>query len=130
MSETRIKVWLSKTSKVTSSTPNLCNLQQTTEIFKENVKRAHHQALIWQSVQTEYPDDLDITEYGWVKGYLQVILPYEVELAPNSILRLVKCGFQSSSPYNSCRVCIYCYKNTNCAIFCGCYNQGCSKSSS
>ena len=41
MSETRLKVWLSKTGKG-SSTPKLCTLPPTTEAFKENVKRAHH----------------------------------------------------------------------------------------
>ena len=35
VSETRLKVWLSKTGKG-SSTPKLCTLPPTTEVFKEN----------------------------------------------------------------------------------------------
>ncbi len=50
MSEARFKVWLSKTGKA-SSTPKLCTLPPTTEAFKENVKRAHHHALVWQSLE-------------------------------------------------------------------------------
>ena len=134
MSETRIKVWLSKTSRASSSTPKLCTLPPTTEAFKENVKRAHRQTLIWQSIQTEYPDNLDVMEYGWVedhqnKSLLPIILPNNVELAPKSILRLVKCGCQSSFPCSS-RICSCCSANMKCTIFCDCYNQGCCNSSS
>ena len=53
-SETRLKVWLSKTGK-RSSTPKLCTLSPTTEAFKENVKRAQHQALVWQSLKAQNP---------------------------------------------------------------------------
>ena len=65
-SETRLKVWLSKTGKG-SSTPNLCTLPPKTEAFKENVKRAHNQALAWQSLEAQNPPELESTEYGWVK---------------------------------------------------------------
>ena len=59
MSETRLKVWLSKTGKG-SSTPKLCTLPPTTKAFKENVKRA----LVWQSLEAQNPPELDSTEYG------------------------------------------------------------------
>ena len=65
ISETRLKVWLSKTGKG-SSTPKLCTLPPTTEAFKGNVKRAHHQVLVWQSLEAQNPPELDSTEYGWV----------------------------------------------------------------
>ena len=58
MSETRLKVWLSKTGKG-SSTPKLCTLLPTIEAFKGNVKRAHHQALVWQSLQAPNQPELD-----------------------------------------------------------------------
>ncbi|KAG1683171.1 Glutamate receptor U1 [Nymphon striatum] len=66
MPETRLKVWLSQTGKG-SSTPKLCTLPPTTEAFKENVKRAHYQALVWRSLEAQNPPELDSTEYGWVK---------------------------------------------------------------
>ena len=96
MSETRLKVSLSKTGEG-SSTPNLCTLPPTTKAFKENVKRVHHHAMVWQSQEAQNPPELDSTEYGWVKNYqdkcLQpVTLPDEVELVPEMVLRLIKCG--------------------------------------
>ena len=66
MSERRVKAWLSKTGKG-SSIPKLCTLPPTTEAVKENVKIAHHLALIWQSLETQNPPELDSTEYGWEK---------------------------------------------------------------
>ena len=66
MSEIRLKAWLSERGKGLS-TPKLCTLPPTTEVFKENVKRAHRQALVWQSLEAQNPPELDSTEYGWVK---------------------------------------------------------------
>ena len=128
MSETRLKVWLSKTGKG-SSTPKLCTLPPTTEAFKENVKRAHHQALVWQSLEAQNPPELDSTEYGWVKDdqnkpLQPVTLPDEVELAPEMVLRLIKCGCHSTTPCSS-RACSCNSANMKCTIFCACYNQGC-----
>ena len=129
MSEARVKVWLSKTGKGSSSTPKLCTLPPTTEAFEENVKRAHHQALIWQSLQVHNPPELDSTEYGWVKddqnkSLQPVILPDEVKLAPEMIRRLNRCGCHSSAPCSS-RACSCNSANMKCTIFCVCYNQGC-----
>ena len=39
-----------------------------TEAFKENVKRAHNQALVWQSLEAQNPPEVESTEYGWVNG--------------------------------------------------------------
>lgn len=128
MSEARLKVWLSKTGKGLS-TPKLCTLPPTTDAFKENVKRAHHQALVWSSLREPNPPELDSTEYGWVKNdqnaTLQpVTLPDEVELAPEMVLRLLKCGCHSTTPCSS-RACSCNTANMKCTLFCACYNQGC-----
>ena len=105
ISETRLKVWLSKTGKG-SSTPKLCTLPPTTEAFKGNVKRAYHQVLVWQSLEAQNPPELDSTEYGWVnddqnKSLQPVTLPDEVELVPEMVLRLIKCGCHSTTPCSS-----------------------------
>ena len=123
LSETRLKVWLSKTGKG-SSTPKLCALP-----FKESVKRAHHQALVWQSLEAQNPPELDSTEYGWVKdgqnkSLQPVTLPDEVELVPEMVLRLIKYGCHSTTPCSS-RACSYNYTNMKCTIVCAWYNQGC-----
>ena len=127
-SETRLKVWLSKTGKG-SSTPNLCTLPPKTEAFKENVERAHNQALAWQSLEAQNPPELDSTEYGWVnddqnKSLQPVTLPDEVELVPEMVLRLIKCGCHSNTPCSSSAYSCN-YANMKCTIFCACYNQGC-----
>ena len=106
MSETRLKVWLSSTSTGKgSSTPKLCTLPPTTEAFKEN-ERAHHQALVWQSLEAKNPPELDSTEHGWEKEHqimsLQpVTLPDEVKLVPEMVLCLIKCGCHSTTPCSS-----------------------------
>jgi len=128
MSETRLKVWLSQTGKG-SSTPKLCTLPPTTEAFKENVKRAHYQALVWRSLEAQNPPELDSTEYGWVKddqnkSLQPVTLPDEVQLAPEMVLRLIKCGCHSTTPCSS-RACSCNSANMKCTIFCACYNQDC-----
>ena len=128
MLETRLKVWLSKTGKG-SSTPKLCTLLPTTEAFKENVKRAHNQAFAWQSLEAQNPSELDSTEYGWVnddqnKSLQLVPLPDEVELVPEMVLRLIKCGCHSTTPCSSI-ACRCNYANMKCTISCACYSQGC-----
>ena len=128
MSETMLKVRLSKTGKG-SSTPKLCTWPPKTEAFKENVKIAHNQALVWQSLEAQNPPELDSTEYGWVnddqnKSLQPVILPDEVELVPWMVLRLIKCGCHSTTPCSP-SACSCNYANMKCTIFCICYNQGC-----
>lgn len=51
MSETRwgVLVWASKTGRASAVAPKLCSLPPTSEAFKENVRRAHHQAIVWRS---------------------------------------------------------------------------------
>ena len=124
MSETRLKVWLSKTGKG-ASTPKLCTLPPTTEAFRENVKRAHNQALVWLSLEAQNPPELDAMEYGWVnddqnKSLQPVTLPDEAELAPEMVLHLIKCGCHTATPCSS-HACS-CMK---CTIFCTSYNQDC-----
>ena len=50
--------------------------------------------------------ELDSAEYGWVKNeqnksFKPVALPSELELAPDMVLRLIKCGCHSTTPCNS-----------------------------
>ena len=59
-------------------------MQPTTEASKENVKRASHQALVWQSLEAQNSPELDSMEYGWVKddqnkSLQPVTLPGEIE---------------------------------------------------
>lgn len=67
MTEARIKVWTARTGKkLASKIPKLCSLPPTSEVFEENVKRAHLQCAIWKRALQE-PPSLDPTQYGWIK---------------------------------------------------------------
>ncbi|KAL8585712.1 hypothetical protein ACOMHN_049058 [Nucella lapillus] len=50
MTGARVKVWMARTGKKTAAKmPKLCSLPSTSEAFRENVKRAHHQCAVWRS---------------------------------------------------------------------------------
>ena len=103
----------------------------SSEAFEENVKRAHLQAIVWRSLEDSSLPELDVEKYGWVKDSklktLQpVLLPTNVELAPETVMRLIRCGCKSVNP---CRTlsCSCKRDGLNCTIFCACYASGCSQ---
>ncbi len=129
MSSARLKAWATKTGKGYTSIPKLCSLPPTSESFTENVKRAHHQAILWRSLKMPDPPVLDIEEFGWRKDVanktlLPVTVPENVMLAPLAILRLIKCGCHSDSPCHTSR-CGCRSASLSCTIFCGCQMEGC-----
>lgn len=129
MSETRLQVWATKLGRGSLSS-KLCCLPPTSEAFAENVKRAHYQAIGWRSLEDNNPPDIDPTEFGWrkdekTKSLHPVPLPDNTELAPELILRLIRCGCQSATPCST-RMCSCKSANMNCTLFCNCYNHGCN----
>ena len=61
--EARLLVWAKKNGKGVTSAPKLCAIPSITKAFQENVKRAHYQAIIWQSLDSD-----DVPEnVGWKK---------------------------------------------------------------
>ena len=131
MSETRWRVWASKTGRTSAVPTKLCSLPPTSEAFEENVKRAHLQAIVWRSLEDSSLPELDVEKYGWVKDSklktLQpVLLPTNVELAPETVMRLIRCGCKSVNP---CRTlsCSCKRDGLNCTIFCACFASGCSQ---
>ena len=67
--------------------------------------------------------------YGWLKDLklktLQPVpLPANVELAPETIMRMIRCACKSD---NSCRTraCSCTRDGLKCTIFCACYAAGC-----
>ena len=106
MSETRLKVWMSKGS----STPKLYILPPTTEAFKETDKRANHQALLWQSLEAQNPPELDSTAYGWVKdnqnkSLQPITLPDKNLTSSRDVTTSKKIGCHSTTPWSSCACC-------------------------
>jgi len=129
MSNARLTAWAAKTGKGQVSTPRLCSLPPTTEAFVENVKRAHHQASICRSAKEEDPPELDVEKYGWKKddvnrSLVPTTIPEAVNLAPDSVLKLIRCGCQSGTPCNSSR-CGCRSANLSCTVFCACHDGGC-----
>ena len=74
MTQCRIKVWHQKTSKARKKAPDLQSLPPTSEAFKENVKRAHLQAIVWYSTMEAESPAINFTDYGWNKDELNKVL--------------------------------------------------------
>ena len=58
---------------------------------------------MWRSLEGSNPPELDAEMYGWVKDSklktLQpVLLPANVELAPETVMRMIRCGWKSDTP--------------------------------
>ena len=127
MSEISFQVWATKLGRGASS--KLCCLPPTSEAFAENVKRAHYQAIVWRSLEEGNPPDLDPVEFGWKKeersNSLQpVALPENVALAPEFILKLIRCGCQSNTPCST-HMCRCRCASMNCTIFCAYFQKEC-----
>ena len=119
MTEARIKGWTTKTGKKTATK----FLPPTSEVFEENVKRAHFQCAIWRKALQE-PLNLDPTEYGWckdeeTKSLQPVTLPPSKLPAPDYILILVCCSCASERPCHSSR-CGCVAAHLACTAFCHC----------
>ena len=109
MTDVRYKVWVSKTGrKSTCLLPKLKAIPRTNEAFKENSKRAHFQACIWNSVLNEEPPNLDPLKFGWVKddsakSLGAIPLPQDVPLASAEVLKTIQCTCSSDQPCSSLR---------------------------
>ncbi|KAG0723714.1 hypothetical protein GWK47_042085 [Chionoecetes opilio] len=129
MSNARLSAWAAKTGKGYTSTPKLCSLPPTSETFEENVKRAHHQASIWRAVKDADPPELDVEKYGWKKdetnrSLVPTTVPDTVSLAPDAVLRLIRCGCESDTPCRSSR-CGCRSADLSCTMFCACHDGIC-----
>jgi len=122
---------LKKNGKGVTSAPKLYAIPPTTEAFQENVKRAHYQAIIWRSFDSDDVPDLHPENFGWnkdmsTKSLTPVAIPESVPLAPDYILKLICCGCRSQNPCSkrcSCKSAGY----PQCSVFCACYSVGCSR---
>jgi len=131
LSEARLLVWTKKNRKGVTSASKLCAIPPTTEAFQENVKRAHYQAIIWQSLDSDDVPDVHPENFGWkknmsTKSLTPVAIPKSVPLAPDYILNLICCDCSSQNPCSkrcSCKSAGY----PKCSVFCACYSVGCSR---
>ena len=124
MTETRKAVWRAKMRRGVLEPPKLCTLPPTDAAFLENALRAHLQLATWLSATTGTPPAMDPLEYGWcLKGATgsikyPTVVPPDTTLAPEELLRVIKCGCTSShctSKKCSCKV-----AGLKCTILCLC----------
>ena len=124
LTEARQKVWTSKVGRSLASAPKLASLPPTTEAFKENVARAHLQIAIWKSSLQQSPPALDPVKYGWCrdavsKSLTPLTVPDDVSLAPQELLKLIRCSCGGDAPCRTQR-CSCNSTNLSCTVFCSC----------
>ena len=88
------------------------------------MKRAHFQVAQWYAALDSDPPPLDPRDYGWEadginKSLSAVPVPAGVVLAPDYVLRLIRCGCESDTAYKS-RKCRYADQQISCTRFCAC----------
>ena len=59
MSFVQQQIWSSRVGKAPSCAPKLCSLPPTSELFAENVRRAHPQACVWKQATEMDPPELN-----------------------------------------------------------------------
>ena len=124
MTEARQKIWAHKTGKGTSSAPKLCSLPPTSEAFLENVKRCHLQVCLWKSAIYPDPPLLDPLDFGWEADHSNKTveprtLPDNTALAPDYVLKLIRCMCHMQEPCKAAHCSCVC-NQLACTIFCVC----------
>ena len=104
MSEARNMSLAAKVGKGNTSTPILNNLPPTTE----NVKRAQIQACVWKHALHSAAPLIDPLNNGFIrdtstKSLLSRSLPEDIPLAPENILKLIRCSCETDTPCKTMR---------------------------
>ena len=133
LTDARQKIWSRKVSQSTSAAPKLQSLPPTNEAFAENVARAHLQVAKWKHAIHLNPPNIDPLTHGWTRcdgsiSFIPTTVPDHVSLAPDDILKMIKCSCDSVTPCKSKR-CGCQNADMTCTPFCacqggdGCFNQ-------
>ncbi|MES9881940.1 MAG: hypothetical protein ABW185_13765 [Sedimenticola sp.] len=124
MTEARIAAWKIKMRKSSLEPPKLCSLPPTSAAFHQNALRAHYQVAVWRNALEPNPPSLDPTDHGWSRQegttkLVPTIVPCDNPLAPVELLKVIKCGCESSSPCSTNR-CGCKSQHLACTLFCVC----------
>ena len=124
MTEARQKMWAKKVSRSVASAPKLSLLPPTTESFAQNAPRAHLQVAVWRNALEPNPPQMEPKDFGWtqvVAGKEMYPTPISggVALAPDALLKVVKCGYSGEIKCRTKR-CGYRQSNLACSVFCAC----------
>ena len=111
------------------SSPKQNTSTPTEEVFHENVKRAHLQAMVWLSTPCSDPQNLDSTDYGWnrdeqLRSLVAIGIPPGIVCATSSVLDLTKCSCFSDKPCSNYR-CGCVSAQLACTMFCKCSDKCC-----
>lgn len=123
MTECQKAVWCQRTGKGTSP-PKIWTLPPTTESFEPNVYHAHYTLAFWYSSISGQPPNLLATDYGWEADHRNKMLipcgiPRNVQFAPDTILKIIRCSCASEEACKSGR-CSCMHNQLACTIFCNC----------
>ena len=118
------KMWAMKVGQCMASLP------PTNEAFNENVARAHLQVEVWRNALQPDPPAIDPTAFGWsleeaFKTLIPTTLPSDTPLAPDDLLKPVRCSCSSETPRKT-HICGCSSASLACSVFCACQGgQGC-----
>ena len=103
LTEARVLSWQRKMRRNVLEPPKLKSLPPTQPTFNENVKRAHLAAAVMKHSLQPDPPPLVTTDCGWYKSEgFEVILPVSIPegtaMAPEALIKLIKCGCKSADP--------------------------------
>ena len=129
MNELRYEFWLKKIGSAKKISPALERLPPTDFSFREHVKRAMFQLAIWLSAdKLQPPINIKASDWGWYEidmSLMPITIPDDVQIAPDSVLKLIKCSCKSQD--NRCGENSRCSCATNslpCTKFCNCDFDG------
>lgn len=133
LTDARQKIWSQKVSRSIGAAPKLHSLPPTNEAFRENVARAHLQVAVWKNAIDRHPPNMDPLVHGWKRcdglpSMAPTTVPDNVPVAPDDILKMIKCSCESATACKSKR-CGCNNANMACTSFCtcqggdGCFNQ-------
>ena len=126
----RQKMWANKVYQSVAGAPKLTSLPSTNETFNENVARAHFQLAVWRNALPPDPPAVDPTAFGWSlaegsKTLIPTTLPSDTPLAPDGLLKLLRCSCSSETPWKTHR-CGCSSASLAFSVFCACQGgQGC-----
>ena len=99
----RQKMWAHKVGQSVVGAPKLASLPSTNEAFNENDVCTHIRVAVWRNALQPDPPAIDPAALGWSleersKTLIPTTLPSDTPLAPNDLLKLVRCSWSSETP--------------------------------
>ena len=123
------KMWAMKVGQCMAAAPKLASVPPTNEAFNENVTRAHLQVAVWRNALQPDPPAIDPTAFGWSleeasKTLIPTTLPSDTPLAPDDLLKPVRCSCSSETPWKTHR---YGCSSASlaCSVLCACQGGQC-----